>query len=65
MKFVIEILRTASDADTEILRRLTIQAISPKRAKAEAQSLLDGLKARGANRARVLNHSHEEIFRLP
>jgi hypothetical protein len=65
VKFVIEILRSANGADTEVLRRLTIEAISPSRAKADAHRLLDALKGRGANQARVLNHSHEEIFRLP
>lgn len=64
MKFGIEVLRSREGAEPEVLRREIADEISPKRALAKAQQLLEIWRHRGADAVRVLNPKGEEIYRF-
>jgi hypothetical protein len=63
VKFTIEIYSIGDDGSSEtILRRTTIVAINPLRARKEAQYLLSAWKRRHANGARVINSQGQTVY---
>jgi hypothetical protein len=62
MKFQIEVTRT-NGADKVVLHRSSLDAMSPRQAKAKAAELLKVHARGGANGARLLNDKDEELYR--
>ncbi|HEX3938878.1 MAG TPA: hypothetical protein VHX43_15345 [Xanthobacteraceae bacterium] len=62
MKFTIEVVRTVEADGHHVLHRTTVDEISPRRAKTDADRLLKAWRGRGATRARVLNPRGEELY---
>lgn len=62
MKFTIEVLRAIEAEGQQVLHRTTVDEISPRRAKTDADLLLKAWRGRGATRARVLNPRGEELY---
>ena len=60
MKFNIEIVR----ADGGVVYRISVDEMSPSRAKTKAAALLNLYGGRGATGARVSNDKDEELYKL-
>lgn len=63
MKFTVEVVRTGDRGCENVLHRVTVEEISPRRAKTKADQLLGTWRQRGASAARVLNPRGEELYR--
>jgi hypothetical protein len=63
MKYQIELLREFGGS-TQIVYQVTVDEMSPQRAKTKASGLLSLYGGRGANVARVLNEKNEELYKL-
>jgi hypothetical protein len=62
VKFTIEVVRAIEGGGTEILRRISVEAISPRRPMLQTDQQLHAWRAREATGARLLNHRGEEIY---
>jgi hypothetical protein len=60
MRFEIEIIRD----NGEVVYRVSVDEMSPKRAKTKAAELLNLYAGRGATGARVSNARKEELYKL-
>jgi hypothetical protein len=60
MKFTIEIVRD----DGQVLLRMAVDAISPKRAINTATELLRSYQGRGATTARISTDKGEQLYKL-
>jgi hypothetical protein len=60
MKFNIEIVRD----DGGVVHRVSVDEMSPRRAKTKAAALLNSHAGRGATGARVLNDKGQELYKL-
>ena len=63
MKFTIEVVRSLEGGRQEIMHTVSIDAISPRRAKTKADELVRTWRGRGASAALVFNHRREELYR--
>ena len=62
MKFTIEVVRTYEAGRGDVLHRVSVDEISPRRVKVKADQLLSVWRSRGASFARVLNPRGEELY---
>jgi hypothetical protein len=62
MKFTIEVVRTDEGGRGDVLHRVSVDEISPKRVKVKADQLLRVWRNRGGSSARVLNPLGEELY---
>jgi hypothetical protein len=60
MKFKIDLVRD----NGEVVYRITVEEMSPSRAKTKAVSLLDLYAGRGATSARISNDRNEELYKI-
>jgi len=62
MKFTIEVVRADERGRSDVLHRVSVDEISPKRVKVKADQLLRFWRNRGALSVRVLNPRAEEVY---
>jgi hypothetical protein len=62
LRFSIEILRKALDGSSEVIHRMTMEAVAPKRVKATAVRELDGWTSRGATSVAIYNQSFQKLY---
>jgi hypothetical protein len=62
MKFTIEVVRADERGRSDVLHRVSVDEISPKRVKVKADQLLRVWRNRGALSVRVLNPRAEEVY---
>jgi hypothetical protein len=64
MQFHIEITRDTAGISTKVIYRTIVDEMSPAHAKTKAAALLNLYAGRGGNSAHVLDHKHQELFKL-
>jgi hypothetical protein len=62
MKFTIEVVRADERGRGDVLHRVSVDEISPKRVKVKADQLLRFWRSRGALSVRILNPRAEEVY---
>ena len=62
MRFFVEITRDAPDGAPEVIIRISVKALTPKRAKAQAARELTSWASRGANRVAIYNHNIQKLY---
>lgn len=62
MKFTIEVVRADQAGRGDVMHRVSVDEISPKRVKVKADQLLRVWRNRGAFSVRVLNPRGEELY---
>jgi hypothetical protein len=62
MLFTIEVLRSGEGGSEDVLHRVKVDEISPKRAKTKADLLLTTWRGRGATSTRILNPRGEKLY---
>jgi hypothetical protein len=62
MKFTIEVVRADDRGRGDVLHRVSVDEISPKRVKVKADRLFGIWRNRGASSVRVLNPRAEEVY---
>jgi hypothetical protein len=59
---LIEIMRDGPSGSPEVILRISVEALSPKRAKAAAARELTSWASRGANRVAIYNHNIQKLY---
>jgi hypothetical protein len=59
---LIEIMRDGPDGSPEVILRKSVEALTPKRAKAQAARELISWASRGANRVAIYNHNVQKLY---
>jgi hypothetical protein len=59
---LIEIMRDGPDGSPEVILRISVEALTPKRAKAQAARELISWASRGANRVAIYNHNVQKLY---
>jgi hypothetical protein len=62
MRFTIEVVRVGEGGREEVLHRVTVDEINPKRVKVKSEQLLSFWRSRGASSTRVFNPRGEKLY---
>jgi hypothetical protein len=55
-------MRDGPGGSPEVIIRISVEALTPKRAKAEAARELTSWASRGANRVAIYNHNIQKLY---